>query len=109
MMGLLAVFTLATHLYVLRGVYDFSWLVAMQDGLCSTVILCLSIWAVLLLIRSYPTTAAIAPYALLMALLTSSAAVFAGLQVIKLTAYPLCSFLFSTISLYVSACVATAC
>lgn len=79
----LAVLALIVHLYILHDVQQFVWKLALEDGICSSIILCLSVWSIMLLVRAYPTTAVIVPYALLMALLVSAAAVFAQLEIMR--------------------------
>ena len=72
----LALIVLAIHLYVLHIVLQFYWRPALEDGICSTVVLCLAVWSIILIIRAYPTTAAILPYALFMALMICVAVTF---------------------------------
>lgn len=79
----LALTVLAIHLYIIHIVLQFNWKLSIEDGICSSIILCLSVWSIILLIRSYPTTAAILPYALLMALLVSAGGIFAGWEIMK--------------------------
>ena len=81
---MITLFVLAIHLYILHFVHLFDWKLAMEDSISGSIILGASVWSIFLLIRSYPTTAAIIPYSLLMALLISTAGVFAELQVMRL-------------------------
>ena len=74
---------LAIHLYILHIVLHFDWNLALEDGICSSAILSLSVWSIVLLIRSYPTTAAILPYALLLGLVISAAVTFAEYEILK--------------------------
>jgi sensor histidine kinase YesM len=80
----LTLIVLGVHLYILHMVYQFDWILAAEDGICSSIVVGMSVWGIFLLIRSYPTTAAIVPYALLMALLISTAGVFAELQMMRI-------------------------
>lgn len=81
---LLTFFVLGVHLYILHVVQQFDWKLAAYDSLSGSVIVGISLWSIILLVRSYPTTAAIVPYSLLMALLISTAGVFAELQIMRL-------------------------
>lgn len=74
----------AIHLYILHHLMAFSWRIALEDGATSTAIISLSVWSIFLLIRSYPTTAMIYPYALLIALMMSVLTSVAELEVLKL-------------------------
>jgi len=64
---------LAIHLYILHIVLHFDLELAAEDGVCSCIILALSVWGIVLLIRAYPTTAAMLPYALLLGLVITIA------------------------------------
>jgi len=46
----LALIVLAIHLYVLHIVLQFYWRPALEDGICSTVVLCLAVWSIILII-----------------------------------------------------------
>jgi len=50
----------------------FSGGIALEESGCSTILLSVSAWGIILLMRNYPTTAAIIPYALFVALLVSA-------------------------------------
>ena len=63
---------LAVHVYILHGMLHFNWSVAVEDGIASSVLLCTSVWCIVLLIRTYPTSAAIYLYALFMAFMLST-------------------------------------
>lgn len=69
----LALAVLAIHVYILHGVLHFDWTVTLEDGIASSIVLCLSVWSIVLLIRAYPTSAAIYLYALFVALVMSMA------------------------------------
>lgn len=77
------VLVLAIHVYLLHIVIHFSWAVTLADGVSSSIILSISIWSIVLLIRAYPTTAAIYPYAMFIALLVSLLTVIGEWQVLK--------------------------
>lgn len=74
---------LAKHVLILHNVLGFTWSVALQDGGISTAILSLSIWGILLLIRAYPTTAAITLYALFVALLMAGLTALAEYETLR--------------------------
>ena len=59
------------HCYILYGIMHFSWSIALEESGCCTILLSLAAWSIILLIRNYPTTAAIIPYSLIVALLLS--------------------------------------
>lgn len=80
----LALCVLFIHLYILHIVLLLSWPIAVEDAVSGTLLLCASVWAISLLIRSYPTTAAMLPYALVVALFISGTAVFCGFEIMKL-------------------------
>jgi two-component system, LytTR family, sensor kinase len=63
-----ALLVLAIHVYVLHGVLSFGWPVTFEDGLFSSVLLALGVWGIALVIKAYPTSAVIYPYALIIAL-----------------------------------------
>lgn len=74
---------LAKHVFIMHSVLHFDWETAFTDAFISTVILTLSIWGIILLIKAYPTTAAITLYALFVALFISAVTVFTQCFVIK--------------------------
>ena len=74
---------LVIQVYILHSTLYFPWIISLQDGICSTVILSLSVWSIVLLIRAYPTTAAIYPYALIMALAVSALTTVAEWEILK--------------------------
>jgi two-component system, LytTR family, sensor kinase len=67
----LVLLVLAIHVYFLHGVAHYGWLLSFYDSICSTIILSSAAWFIILLIRSYPTTAAIYPYAVTISLIIS--------------------------------------
>ncbi len=74
---------LGIHTYVLHNVLHFDWNIAFEDGTTSSLILCSSVWGIILLIRAYPTTAAVFIYALAMALVVSLATTMAEWETLK--------------------------
>jgi sensor histidine kinase YesM len=74
---------LAKHVFVLYSVLHFDWNLALKDGICSCVILSLSSWGIILLIRAYPTSAAITVYGLVVALVISGITVGAEFESLK--------------------------
>jgi two-component system, LytTR family, sensor kinase len=82
-MLLLVLIVLAIHVYLLHQVVRLDWALSLQDGVYSSVILSFSVWAIVLLIRRYPTTAAIFPYALFIAIVMSLLTVMADLEIMK--------------------------
>ncbi len=73
----------AIHGYILHGVLHFDWSTALQDAACSSLILSLSIWSVVLAIRAYPTSAGIFLYALFMALVAAMATTTTEYEILK--------------------------
>jgi two-component system, LytTR family, sensor kinase len=82
MVLVLVLTVLAIHLYILHGVLLFDWDLAAEDGVCSSIILSLSVWGIVLLIRTYPTTAAMLPYALFLGLAVSVATTTADWKIL---------------------------
>ncbi len=80
---LLMLIVLAKHVFILYGVLHFDWNLALKDAICSCVILSLSSWGIILLIRAYPTSAAITVYGLVAALIISSITVGAEFETLK--------------------------
>ncbi len=74
---------LAKHIFILHIVFGFGWELALSDGTISTLILTLFIWGIVLLIRAYPTTAAITLYALFVALFVSGLITLSQYETIK--------------------------
>jgi two-component system, LytTR family, sensor kinase len=74
---------LAKHIFIIHSVFDFNWDIAVADGLISTIILSGSVWGIIILIRAYPTTAAITLYALFVALFISGMTVLAQYEAIR--------------------------
>lgn len=68
---MLVLLLLAIHVYLLHVIGHFGWVPALSDAACSTAMISLSIWGIVLLIRTYPTTAVIYSYAILIALFMS--------------------------------------
>lgn len=62
----------------------FDWTLSINEGLCNGIILSLSTWSLVLLIRAYPTTAAIYPYALVAAVLISAIATITEWEMLKI-------------------------
>ncbi len=83
MVLLLMLIVLAKHLFILHSVVHFNWNLAIKDAACSCVLLCLSSWGIILLIRAYPTTAAITVYGLFMALVVSGVTAGAEFETLK--------------------------
>jgi two-component system, LytTR family, sensor kinase len=68
---LLVLSAAAIHVFVLHRVFYFDWGVTFADAICGNVFLFLSVWSLVLLVKAYPTSAAIFPYALCMAFILS--------------------------------------
>ncbi len=83
MAWLLILTVFAIHVYILHLVLHFDWVVTLEDAACSTVIFSLAVWSIVLIIRSYPTSAAIFTYSLLMALIITVAATMAEYGTMK--------------------------
>lgn len=79
----LALIVLAIHVYVLHSVLHFGWNISFEDGVASTALLSGAVWGVVLLIRKYPTSAAIIVYALVVALFISGAKTLAEFEALK--------------------------
>jgi sensor histidine kinase YesM len=73
----------AKHAFIIHDVFNFSWTLALSDASVSCIILSLAAWSIILLIRRYPTTAAITLYALFVALVVSAAATIAEYEILK--------------------------
>ncbi len=80
---LLILIVFAIHAYVLHNVMHFAGPVSLEESGCSTILLSLSAWGIILLMRNYPTTAAIIPYALFVAMLISVVATIAQWETLK--------------------------
>lgn len=68
----LVILVLLKHFFILWYVLGIVWDVAIQDAIFSTTIVSMSVWGMLLLVRAYPTTAAITLYSLFVALFMSA-------------------------------------
>ncbi len=73
----------AGHYFVLYSIMDYSWPIALEESGVCVVLESVSAWSIILLIRKYPTTAAIIPYALLAALIFSFILTVAEWEAIK--------------------------
>jgi two-component system, LytTR family, sensor kinase len=82
-LALLMLLVLAKHVSILHYVIGLDWELAITDGLISTFILTMSILGILLLVRAYPTTAAITLYALFVALFIRALGCLAQYESIK--------------------------
>ncbi len=80
---LLILLVLATHVYIFHVVSHFSWGLAIADGACGTAMISLAMWGIILLIRAYPTTAMIFPYAILIALFMSMLTTLGTWEILK--------------------------
>lgn len=80
---LLMLGVLCVHIFILHSVFHFSWDLALYDSIFGTLILSLSIWGIILLVRAYPTNVAVTVYALFVALFVSSVTVFAQYESLK--------------------------
>ena len=74
---------LAIHLYIIHHLLQFEWNIAIGDGFFSSIILSISVWGIILLIRSYPTTAGITLYSVFIACLISAIEATIILEVLK--------------------------
>ncbi len=72
------------HAYLLHDVFGFSWNIAMYDAACNMVVLALSTWLVLLLIKAYPTKVTLYTYALAMAIGLAAVSCLAEAQLLQL-------------------------
>jgi len=73
----------AVHAYILYSIMHFTPNVTFIESACSSIILSLSVWSIILLIRNYPTTAAIIPYSILVALVISFVTTIAQWETLK--------------------------
>ncbi|MCD6012249.1 MAG: sensor histidine kinase [Flavipsychrobacter sp.] len=80
---MLVLLLLAIHVYIFHVIGHFGWGPSLSDGACSTAMISLSIWGIVLLIRTYPTTAAIYPYAVLIALFISVVTAVGTWEILK--------------------------
>ncbi len=83
MVLLMVTTVMAIHCYIIHVVLRFDWNITLQDSIYSSIILCTSVWGIVLLIRAYPTTAAIFLYALAMAFAVSIATTMAEWETLK--------------------------
>ncbi len=83
MVLLLMLIVLAKHLFILHNIVHFDWVLSIKDAVASCVILGLSSWGIILLIRAYPTSAAITVYGLFMALVVSGVTAGAEFEALK--------------------------
>jgi sensor histidine kinase YesM len=74
---------LAKHFFIVYYIFQFNWEIALQDALISTAVLTGSLWGIILLIKAYPTTAAITLYALFASLFVTAATVPVQYELIK--------------------------
>jgi len=79
----LLLLVLAQHTFILYKVWDYSLEISLTDAAISTVILGLSLWGIILLVRIYPITAAVTLYALFVALFVSALTSLAEYEAIK--------------------------
>ena len=79
----LILIVLTKHVFILRYVVHLDWGMAVADALCSSAILALYVWGIVLLIRAYPTSAAITLYALFVAVLVSIFGVLTQYETLK--------------------------
>ena len=80
---LLMLIVLAAHIFILRTLLPFDWSLVIKDAVCSTALLGVAAWGIILLIRAYPTTAVITIYGLIMALAISTATVMVQYWTLK--------------------------
>lgn len=83
MVLLLMLIAFANHLFILHNVAHFEWTLAIEDAIASCIILGLSVWSIILIIKAYPTTAAITWYTLFAALIVSVATLLAEYEMLK--------------------------
>lgn len=81
--ALLILGAFAIHAFLLHSIMHFSWVLSCEDSGFSTVLLSLSAWCIVLLIRNYPTMAAMIPYSVFVALLMSIVTAIAELEMLK--------------------------
>ena len=92
---------LLIHLHILHRDLHIDLMVSLDDAIVSTLVLGGSLWGIILIIRAYPTTAAIHLYALGASVLLSATAVFGQYEILKWWSGPLQyryhEWLFSTL------------
>lgn len=74
---------LVMHVFIIHSVFDFTWDIVIADALISTILLSGAAWGIILLVRAYPTTAAITLYALFVAMFISGVTVLAEYEALK--------------------------
>jgi two-component system LytT family sensor kinase len=79
------------HAFIMHRILHFGWSLAFGDAVVSSLVLSLGLWGLILLIRKYPTTAAITFYALAVSLFIS--------LLIAVTEYELLNFSIDTLDL----------
>lgn len=71
------------HLYILHGMFGFSWSISISDCLVTLSLVGLCLWTIMLLVRTYPTKVTLVTYSLVIAFLLSLVTVFFGRLLLK--------------------------
>ncbi len=71
------------HVYLLHNMFGFDWKLSIDDAVCNILVVSLSVWSLILLIKAYPTKVTMYSYALLMALGLSVVSVYAEVLLLK--------------------------
>ena len=83
MMLLPLLIVLAIHIYILHGVLFFDWTISVEDAIVNTVVLSCGVWSIVLLIKAYPTSAAIIVFALTVSLFISGATTLVSSELLR--------------------------
>lgn len=70
----------AKNVYILHNVFSFAWNISVADAVCNILVMSLSVWSAILLIRAYPTKVTLFTYAVVVALGLAALSIFAESQ-----------------------------
>lgn len=84
MVVLFTILVVGKQIYLLHVIFGYSMQIAIDDAICSTSMLALSLWLIILLIRTYPTKVTLFTYSLLISFGLALASVVGEYNLLKL-------------------------
>ena len=79
----LALIGAAKHVFILHDTFGFNWNIAINDAVCNMLVISLSVWSIMLLIKAYPTKVTLFSYAVLIAIALATLSTFGEVQLLN--------------------------
>ncbi len=80
---LLALLAAVKHVFILHDLFNFTWNIAINDAVCNLLVISLSVWSIMLLIKAYPTKVTLYSYSILIAFAFAFLSTFSEVQLLN--------------------------